>query len=205
MITRANSSRERILATAQAIILEKGFSATSIDDIIQSAAITKGGFFYHFSDRNELARALVARYLDEDEEVFNGLFAQADRLSEDPLHQLLIFLKLLADSMGEMEQTHPGCLVASFTYEARQLEAEVHEMIKSGVLRWRKLFVDRLEKISAKYPPRMEIDIETLADTFAAIIEGGIILSRIFGDNRHVINQLLGYRSYLRLVFGDVD
>lgn len=205
MSTRANSSRERILATAESIILQKGFSATSIEDIIQQAAITKGGFFYHFSDRNELARALVLRYLDDDEEKFSALFAQADELTEDPLHQLLIFLKLVADMMGELDQTHPGCLVASFTYEAQQLEKEVHELIKSGVLRWRQMIGERLQQIIEKYPPKIDVDVESLADTFAAIIEGGIILSRIFGDNRHIIAQLLGYRSYLRLVFGDIN
>lgn len=205
MATRANSSRERILETAEAIVLQKGFSATSIEDIIQQAAITKGGFFYHFSDRNELARALVTRFLEEDQAVFSGLFAKAETLSEDPLHQLLIFLKLFAEMMSELEQTHPGCLVASFTYEAQQVEQEVHALIKSGVLRWREMIGERLKRIIAKYPPRSEVNVESLADTFAATIEGGIILSRIFQDNSHLISQVLGYRTQLRLMFGDID
>ena len=49
--TRSNSSRERILACAEAVILQKGFSGTSIDDILEKASITKGGFFYHFDGK----------------------------------------------------------------------------------------------------------------------------------------------------------
>lgn len=204
MSTRSNSSRERILKTAEAIILQKGFSATSIEDIILQAAVTKGGFFYHFSDRNALAEALVLRYLDSDDEIFAELFAQADELTEDPLHQLLIFLKLFADMMATLEQTHPGCLVASFTYEAKQLEQHVHELIKSGILRWRTMIDERLENIIALYPAKIEIDRESLADTFSSVIEGGIILSRVLEDNRHLANQILGYRNYIRLLFDAV-
>ena len=43
--TRSNSSRERILACAEAVILQKGFSGTSIEDILEKASITKGGKF----------------------------------------------------------------------------------------------------------------------------------------------------------------
>ena len=37
MTTRSNSSRERILACAEAIVLQKGFNATSIEDILKQA------------------------------------------------------------------------------------------------------------------------------------------------------------------------
>ena len=102
MQPRSNSSRERILENAEAIILQKGFSATSIEDIMEKSAITKGGFFYHFENKATLARALIQRYLKQDDEIFDSLGEKANDLSEDPLHQLLIFLKLLAEMMAEM-------------------------------------------------------------------------------------------------------
>ena len=39
MGVRANSSRERILASAEEIILQKGFSATSIEDILDKGLL----------------------------------------------------------------------------------------------------------------------------------------------------------------------
>jgi len=62
-----------------------------------------------------LAKALVERYLLADEIVFNDLLEQADNLSEDPLHRILIFLKLFSETMQDMERNHPGCRIASFT------------------------------------------------------------------------------------------
>jgi TetR/AcrR family transcriptional repressor of nem operon len=201
--TRSNSSRERILQVAESIILQKGFASTSIDDILEKASLTKGGFFYHFSSKTELAQALIERFLIGDEQVFSGVFEQADKLSEDPLHRLLIFLKLFADMMGNMEETHPGCLVAGFTYENQQFNDEVRALIKEGVLNWRKMLTTRLEAIAEKYPMHSDVSIETLADMFTVIVEGSIILSLIFQDNRNIQEQVLAYRSHLRFVFGD--
>lgn len=200
MVSRANS-RDRILECAETIILQKGFAATSIEDILGKAAITKGGFFYHFEGKNELAKALIDRYLEHDDKIFSDLFAKADGLTEDPLHQLLIFLKLLAEMMGQMEDTHPGCLVASFTYESQQFSDEVRDQVKVGLLRWRKLISERLEQILEKYRPHEVISTEVLADMFSSVIEGGIIVSRALQDKQALVGQILAYRSYLRLLF----
>jgi AcrR family transcriptional regulator len=67
MGTKGEQTREHILATAESIILQRGYSGTSIEDIIGEAGITKGGFFYHFDGKNDLAKNLMLRYLDQDE------------------------------------------------------------------------------------------------------------------------------------------
>ncbi len=53
------SAREKILELAEASVLQKGFGATSIEELIAGAGITKSGFFYHFKDKNDLAKALM--------------------------------------------------------------------------------------------------------------------------------------------------
>ena len=78
------------MGTAQSLILQRGYAGTSIDDIIGEAGITKGGFFYHFDGKNDLARNLVLRYLDQDAEFFNQLGDRARSLTEDPLQQWFV-------------------------------------------------------------------------------------------------------------------
>ena len=204
MSSRSNSSRERILSTAEVIILQRGFAGTTIDDILEKAAITKGGFFYHFNGKMELARALVKRYINHDSEQFNILNERADILSEDPLQRMLIFLNLLAEMVAGMTETHPGCLVASFTYEAQQFDDGIRGLVEKGMLEWRQMIVRRLAEIAEKYPPKIEVNLETLADMFCSTLEGGIILARIYNNNQALSDQVLAFRTHLRLVFGDV-
>ena len=203
MGAKGEQTREHILATAESIILQRGYSGTSIEDIIGEAGITKGGLFYHFDGKSDLAKNLMLRYLDQDEKFFDGLAERARALTEDPLQQLLIFLKLMAEAMADLPGTHPGCLVASFTYESQQFDDEVRQLNTQGVLSWRRLFMDLLENVSEKYPMKIEKPLEELADMLSSVIEGGIIMSKVL-DDRHILpNQLLHYRSYIRLVFGD--
>lgn len=98
--TGSNSKREPVLMSAESVIVHKGFTGTSIDDIINRASITRGGFFYHFDGKPGLAEALMQRYPEQDERMFNDLFDEANELSEDPLHRLLIFLKLRAQAQA---------------------------------------------------------------------------------------------------------
>lgn len=203
MTTRANS-RERILRTAEAMILERGLAGTTIEDILDKAAITKGGFFYHFDGKLALARALVERYIEMDTRMFQDLSDRADALSEDPLQRTLIFLNLFAEAVAGMTQIHPGCVVAAFTYEAQQIDDEVRQLMQRGMLNWRDMIVTRLQEIADRYPSRTEVDLNALADMFNSTLEGGIILARVYGDNQALIDQVHAYRTHLRLVFGDI-
>ena len=53
---KGEATRERILEIAEAAVLAKGFGATSIEEVIAEAGLTKSGFFYHFKDKHDLAR-----------------------------------------------------------------------------------------------------------------------------------------------------
>lgn len=198
---RGEHRREKILRVAETIILSKGFSATSIEDILEQAHITKGGFFYHFPGKGELARALVERYLEEDARLFAALASRAEGLTEDPLQQFLLFLNLLAETMENLEDVHPGCLVASFTYESQQVDDAVKALIAEGMLRWRIFFHQQLARAAARYPLRHEVSLDELADMLSSVIEGGIILSRVFNEKMTLVRQIRHYRNYVRLLF----
>src|SRR5262245_45185264 len=161
---KGSHTRDRILDAAEAAILEKGFAGTSIDELIAAVGITKSGFFYHFKDKNQLARALLVRYVEREDELFDNLFRRADELNEDPLHGFLVALKMLSEMLAELPTRHPGCLVASFCYQERLFDREVRELNTAAVLGWRKRFRARLDLIAARYPARIAVDLDDLAD-----------------------------------------
>ena len=137
---KGGDTRERILDAAESAILDKGFAATSIEELIAAVGITKSGFFYHFKDKGELAKALLVRYVERENALFDDLFARADQLNEDPLHGFLVGLKMMAEMMGDLPGGHPGCLVASYCYQDRLFDREVRELSAAAVLGWRRRF-----------------------------------------------------------------
>jgi TetR/AcrR family transcriptional repressor of nem operon len=203
MTTKGERTREHILATAEGIILKRGYAGTSIEEIIGQARITKGGFFYHFDGKTDLAKNLLERFLREDMKEFTAIADRACSLTEDPLQQLLIFVKLMAEAMEDLPGTHPGCLVASFTYEAEQFDDAICELNAQGVLSWRRIYMEHFGKVVEQYPMKIEKPLAELADMLSTVIEGGIIMSKVLNDRSILPQQLLQYRNYIRLVFGD--
>jgi TetR/AcrR family transcriptional regulator, transcriptional repressor for nem operon len=198
---KRSDTRERLLDIAEAAVLQKGFSATSIDELIAAAGITKSGFFYHFKDKTDLAKSLMQRYIAANDAIFDDIMGRADELNDDPLHGFLVSLKLFAELLADLPGGHPGCLVASFCYQDQLFNGDIRELTRAGVDGWRKRFRDRLELIAARYPPRIAIDIDELADMANALVDGGIIMGKVFQDPAILPKQVLLYRDLIRLIF----
>ena len=198
---KGQDTRSRILDVAEVSVLAKGFNATSIDEIVAATNITKSGFFYHYPDKNALARDLLQRYIDNENVIFDDLFARAKELDDDPLHTLLIGLKMLAELLNDIPNGHPGCLIASVCYQDRLFDLQVRDLNKQALLSWRNRFRNLFEDITAVYPPREPVDLDTLSDMFSSVIEGGIILARALNEPDAAAAQVMQFRTYIKLLF----
>jgi TetR/AcrR family transcriptional repressor of nem operon len=200
-LSKGAATRARIMDLAYERIIDKGFAATSIEELVEAGGLTKSGFFYHFRDKNDLARQLMERFIEDDEQLLDGLEARARSLHEDPLHAFLIFLKLYAEVMEQMLQTRPGCLVASVVSQDSSFDAEVRARSTEIVLGWRRRFSAWLQEIAVQHPPRGGVDLEALADQIVVIAEGAILLSKALRDPGQGSRQILLYRETVRLIF----
>ena len=52
---RGEATRKRIVDVAAKHFLERGFAGTSLNDVIKDTGLTKGGFYFHFDSKAELA------------------------------------------------------------------------------------------------------------------------------------------------------
>jgi TetR/AcrR family transcriptional repressor of nem operon len=191
------ATRTRILDAAQTLVLQQGYAGTSVDDVIEAAGTTKGGFFHHFPSKQEL----VERYAAEDTAVLNELFSRAERMSRDPLQQLLLFVALQEESAEELAEDDPGCLFASFCYERDLFDPATREVIAHALREWRERTRAKLGEVVERYPPRITVDLDALADQGVALYEGAYVLSRALGEPDILKGQLRHFRTYLELLF----
>lgn len=198
---KRQDTRERILANTESLLLERGFTGTSIDEILAATGITKGAFFYHFKSKAELARALVERYAARDYELFEQFSKRADELSEDPLQSMLIFLKLFEEFIEALNEPPAGCVFASYVYESQQFDEEIKEFIAKSFKKWGAIYEQRIEQIMKKYPPKIEVNPTEISETIMCIIEGGFILSRALQDVKLLARTTKQFRRYLQLLF----
>ncbi|WP_269713992.1 TetR/AcrR family transcriptional regulator [Caulobacter sp. NIBR2454] len=200
-LSKGAATRARIMDLAYDRIIDKGFAATSIEELVEAGSITKSGFFYHFKDKNDLARQLIDRFVEQDEALLDSLESRARSLHEDPLHSYLIFLKLTAEVMDEYMKVRPGCIVAAIVIQDSAFDAGVRQRGVEIVLNWRRRYQAWLEEIAAVHPPKAPVDLETVADQMTVIVEGGILLSKGLRDPHQAGRHILFYRETIRLLF----
>jgi TetR/AcrR family transcriptional repressor of nem operon len=201
MAKKGEDTRNRILDAAQAMILDRGFAGVSIDQLIQSLGLTKGAFFHHFKNKNDLAHSLIRRYADEGLVLFRDNLARARKLSDDPLQQLLILVGLYEELFEHLTEPYPGCLLASYVYELQQFDEKTRSILNEEFLQSRREVMKLLRSIMKRYPARRPVDLMALADGFMSAFEGAFILSKSLNEADITARQLRLYKTTIEALF----
>ncbi|MEM9496423.1 MAG: TetR/AcrR family transcriptional regulator [Pseudomonadota bacterium] len=196
-----SSKRDQILNAAERAILEKGVSATTIEELIVEVGMSKNGFFYHFQDKTQMIEAILHRNLELDKTWFADLLKAAADLDEDPLARFLAFLELLANEMNNMPNGHPGCMTTACCYQDRLLSDKVRHVATAILVQWREVSLAQLREVAAHHPPSIDVDLGGLADMLPALIDGSIIFSRVVADQSVLPRQIRLYRSLIESTF----
>ncbi len=110
---KAEATRLNILQKAFELIYEKGYRTTSIDEILATTNVTKGAFYYHFKNKDEMGVAIINELLKP---AFEATFIQPLRSDGDPVQVIYdMMYKLLMNN--EFLKVEYGCPAANFTLE----------------------------------------------------------------------------------------
>ncbi|KAA0546383.1 TetR/AcrR family transcriptional regulator [Bacillus sp. BGMRC 2118] len=122
-----NNRKQHVLIKAHQLFIEKGFQATSIQDILEFSSISKGTFYNYFSSKNELLIAIFSS-------IYKKLEKDRDALlvSQDP-SDVSIFIKQIE---LQMKTNRENQLITLFE-EVSFLNAEdLKQAIKKAQLRY---------------------------------------------------------------------
>lgn len=188
-------NRTRILDAAEALVIENGFAATSVDAVLQAAGTSKGAFFHHFDSKSDLARALTERYVAGDlEQLRAGLDATAD--VADPVERVLAFVRFYEDHADELMSVQSSCLYVAVLTEQQLMGQGTVELVDHAVDVWRREIVALLKAAG------LDDDPEALADHVFVTFEGAFLLCRATGVSDHMRTQLGTLRRLLAGVLG---
>lgn len=61
----ADVRRDELMDSAQRLFLEKGFTATSVSEIVEGADVAKGTFYLYFKTKDDVLTALRFRFIED--------------------------------------------------------------------------------------------------------------------------------------------
>jgi AcrR family transcriptional regulator len=65
VIKTAEERQAEILDAAERLFLERGYEATTVNDLLAAVGLSKGAFYHHFTSKDDVLQALVWRMADE--------------------------------------------------------------------------------------------------------------------------------------------
>jgi TetR/AcrR family transcriptional repressor of nem operon len=189
-------TRQKLLDAAQELMLTRGYTATSVEEVCTSAGLTKGSFFHYFEGKEHLGKVVAERFYACWQEASQ---AAPFRRHNDPLERVLGEV----DFFIEMSRlpTWKGCLLGAFVQEL----SETHPQIRSVCAACLDDLVGRLEQdleeAKARYAPRAPWSARSLADLLIAVAQGAIILAKARRDWQVFAESLGHFKDYLCRLF----
>jgi TetR/AcrR family transcriptional repressor of nem operon len=69
---RTSDARDRLIESGQGLMHERGFTAVGVSEVCAHAGVNKGSFYHFFPSKQELALAVIARYAEEADRMFEA-------------------------------------------------------------------------------------------------------------------------------------
>ena len=192
---RPSSARERILEATTTLLLERGYGATSLDEICRTAGVTKGGLFYHFDSKEALVSAAVDRF-------FAALVAAGEAERVDSGRGAFEALDAYVESLPALIEGPlliRGCLLGAMSLQTTESHPAVWSSAQRALGQWRAGLVSMVGEAAAERG--VEVDSAGLADGLLAAVEGGLLLDRSGVSTGAAVAAVNHFRRYLFQLF----
>lgn len=193
---KAELTRLNILQKAYELIYTKGYQATSIDEIIATTKVTKGAFYYHFKNKDEMGIAVVNEVLSATTGYHFQLSAIIDRDPVETIYQMMHEL-LIENKFMKVEY---GCPVSNLVQEMTPWHDNFREALKKEAAEWEKRLVTILE--NGKKNAFIRQDVNSVQATF--FILSGYWGIRNFGKLQNDQSVYMYYLNELKIFLGNL-
>jgi TetR/AcrR family transcriptional repressor of nem operon len=194
----SGGARGKLLDAALSLIREKGYAATTVDELCARAGVTKGAFFHHFPSKNSLAVVAANHWA----ELSHALFAAAPyhRL-DDPLERVLGYLDF-RKTMLRGDVAEFTCLAGTMIQEVYGTHPDIRDACDACIGGHAAKVQSDIADAMKLYRIRAPWTAESLALHTQAVLQGAFILAKAKGNSGVVAANIDHLRRYVELLFG---
>jgi len=169
-------SRERIVESASQLFSRKGYDSVSIDDLMKEAGLTRGAFYNHFKNKNEVyAEAIIYAALKSPFTREKTLAIPTDSWFDNTIGRYL--------SREHLEQEPSPCPLAFLVTDIVKRESSVRST-------YTRVYKNLIRLLKGRFRQNnIEHSNETIMAVTAMMI-GGVALARAL-DDKKVADKLM--------------
>jgi len=192
------SLKQQITRESLRLFSLNGFLNTGINDIIAAADTSKGGFYNHFSSKEQLFYAVLA----ESQTLWRERVLYGLREIDSPTDKIVAILNNYRDRyLLDAENFPGGCIFITFSVELHDALPHLMEEVNKGFIGFKALLVRLLEEAKADNEIYIDTDSEAVAQTIFAGMLGASVLYGVEKDDLvldRAVNSLVDYVQQLK-------
>lgn len=172
---KGESKRQMLINIGTVIFTQKGFSSTSLDEIVVSAKIPKGSFYYYFRGKEDFAIEVIKNY-------GNYFSRKLERILNDqtksPIGRLKAFMNEATYGVMRYEFKR-GCLIGNLGQEMASLEEGFRIALLDVIRDWRDRIEACIEEAKQIGEINVTLDSGVLSRFFWSAWEGAVLCSKL--------------------------
>lgn len=190
---KGERTRNHIIMKSAEIFNQKGYAGTSINDIIADTGIKKGGIYRHFENKDEIAFEAYNYAAG----IVISKFVEAVEQEESASGKLLAFFHVYKDVVDNPPFIG-GCPMQNTAVESDDTHFGLRERARQGLYNHLDMMKCIIQNGVNSGEFKGDLNIDALASFGFSLLEGGILLSKLDGDNIHIKMNTETFAFYLQ-------
>lgn len=164
------------------LLYKKGYCATNLKDIVNTASITKGSLYYHFESKHDLVLSSMKFYL---EHILNEHWIEPLQNSQFPQETIIAQIKqyqqMYKDKESFLELKH-GCPLSNFILDMSDKDTDFFDYLKDVYRRWQHAIEKALLKAKELKQTKNDFNEKNQSIFIISSVEGCIGSAKAYND-----------------------
>jgi TetR/AcrR family transcriptional regulator, transcriptional repressor for nem operon len=173
---RGRTTRQRIVTAACDVVAEKGAVAASLDDVGARAPASRSQLYHYFEDKSDLLKAVAEA---TNETVLGG---QQDLFADLGTWGGLVRWTDALVALQVQRGGQGGCPIANLLGQLGERDDAIRTVLTSGFDEWERHIRDGLVVMVASGELGPDTDVDWLAASTLASLQGGLVLTQARRD-----------------------
>jgi TetR/AcrR family transcriptional regulator, transcriptional repressor for nem operon len=192
-MSKAQQTQHHILEQSAILFNQQGYAGSSMADVMRVTGLQKGGIYNHFSSKDELALAAFDFAVRQMQMRFLGVL----KGKRHALDRLMAILSVY-ETLLENPPMQGGCPLLNTAVESDDTHPALRERTQLAMTNWLNLLRGIVQRGIDRGELNPTIDPEMVATVVIATIEGGVMLTKLYGDLLYMQRSIAHLKTYLQ-------
>lgn len=186
-------TKTALLEAGKALMQERGYTATGVQDVLSQLGMPKGSFYHHFESKENFAVEII-RYFDQEySALLSGTLGNTQFTPLQRLHAYCDTIK----QMLSANDCRKGCLIGNLSAEMSDQSEVLRNELCTVVRKWREMFAQCISEGQQSGEIKNERRPEDLAEAFLGGWSGAIMRAKTIKNTEPL-------DTFMEVMFEDV-